>query len=157
MFKFLKTTLCYSPVIVTVALMFVNQATAADIVSNQTAITSKQSVSSTTHQQAQSAEETSVHKPANTTAQSGQSPTQGYGCLTGSGNNTFQGNEAVSRYEFAAALNACLNRVNQLLENSTAERATKEDFSPLQSQLEQYRLELDSLGNRIGGLDSQKK
>ena len=39
------------------------------------------------------------------------SPTERYGCLSGNSDRTFQGNQPVTRYEFAAGLNACLNQV----------------------------------------------
>jgi len=37
-----------------------------------------------------------------------------YGCIAGYPDGTFRGNRALTRYEFAAGLNACLDRVNEL-------------------------------------------
>ena len=37
-----------------------------------------------------------------------------YGCVAGYPNGTFQGNRALSRYEAAALLNACLDRVTEI-------------------------------------------
>lgn len=39
-----------------------------------------------------------------------------YGCLQGYPNRTFRGNRVITRYEFAAALSACLGSITQLLE-----------------------------------------
>ena len=53
---------------------------------------------------------------------------QRYGCITGYPDNTYLGNRVLSRYEFAAGLNACLNTINQqlglLLELSLEDIAT---------------------------------
>ncbi|MEY3223587.1 MAG: hypothetical protein RLZZ203_2443, partial [Cyanobacteriota bacterium] len=56
-----------------------------------------------------------------------QSLVERYGCVAGYPNSTYRGNRALSRYEFAAGLNACLDRVNELIATATADLATKED------------------------------
>jgi len=40
-----------------------------------------------------------------------------YGCIAGYP-GTYRGNRALTRYEFAAGLNACLDRVNELIAGS---------------------------------------
>jgi len=44
-----------------------------------------------------------------------QSLVERYGCIAGYPNGTYRGNRALTRYEFAAGLNACLDRVNELI------------------------------------------
>ncbi|MBD1877585.1 S-layer homology domain-containing protein [Coleofasciculus sp. FACHB-T130] len=84
-------------------------------------------------------------------------PTERYGCLSGNGDGTFQGNRPVTRYEFAAGLNACLNQVEQLIDNPAGNRVTQEGLTVPRSQLETYRLELERLRNRVDKLDTQTR
>ena len=85
------------------------------------------------------------------------SPAERYGCLSGNSDRTFQGNQPVTRYEFAAGLNACLNQVEQLINNPDANRVTQEGLGLPTSQLETYRLELERLRNRVDKLDAQTR
>ena len=41
-----------------------------------------------------------------------------YGCIVGYPDSTFRGNRALSRYEFAAGLNACMQQMERLLAES---------------------------------------
>jgi len=50
-----------------------------------------------------------------------------YGCIAGYPDGTFRGNRALTRYEFAAGLNACLDRVNELIAAATSDKVRKED------------------------------
>jgi hypothetical protein len=76
----------------------------------------------------------------------------GYSCLEGDRGN-YQGNRPVSRYEFAAGINACTDQINRLLKSPTANFATKQDLDAVQSQLEGDRSDLDSLRNRVDRLE----
>ena len=38
-----------------------------------------------------------------------------YGCIVGFPDRTYLGNQAISRYEFAAGVNACLNQIERLI------------------------------------------
>ena len=66
-------------------------------------------------------------QPTDWAFQALQSLVERYGCIAGYPNGTFRGNRAMTRYEFAAGLNACLNRVNELIATATADLVTKED------------------------------
>jgi len=48
----------------------------------------------------------------------------------------------LTRYEFAAGLNACLDRVNELIAAATADRVTREDLATLQRLQEEFSAEL---------------
>jgi hypothetical protein len=72
-------------------------------------------------------------KPTDWAFQALQSVVERYGCLVGYPDRTYRGNRALTRYEFAVGLNACLDRVNELIATSTAEIVKKEDLATLQS------------------------
>jgi len=54
------------------------------------------------------------------------------GSIAGYPNGTYRGNRALTRYEFAAGLNACLDRVNELIATATADIVSREDLATLQ-------------------------
>jgi hypothetical protein len=76
-----------------------------------------------------------------------------YGCLVGYPNRTFQGDRALSRWEFAAGLNACL----ATLERSVQENVTllKDDIEKLKRLAQEFEYELATLGTRIDNLESR--
>jgi len=67
-------------------------------------------------------------QPADWAFQALKSLNQRYGYIAGYPDNTYLGNRVLSRYEFGAGLNACLNTINQqlglLLELSLEDIAT---------------------------------
>lgn len=83
-----------------------------------------------------------------------QSLGERYGCITGYTDSTYRGNRALTRYEFAADLNACLDRVNKLIATATADQVTKEDITTLQRLQEEFATEIASLGGRVGALET---
>ncbi|WP_164928517.1 iron uptake porin [Gloeobacter violaceus] len=80
-----------------------------------------------------------------------------YGCLEGYPDKTYRGNRPLTRYEFAAGLNACLEKVNELITASTANLATKEDLATLQRLQEEFRNELAALRGRVDALEAKTK
>jgi hypothetical protein len=78
-----------------------------------------------------------------------------YGCIAGYPDGTFRGNRAMSRYEFAAGLNACLQQIEKLIAGSGSEFATKQDLAALQRLIDEFRPELDALGTRIDKLEGR--
>lgn len=52
-------------------------------------------------------------KPTDWAFQALQSLVERYGCIAGYPDKTFRGNRAITRYEFAAGLNACMDRINR--------------------------------------------
>jgi len=57
----------------------------------------------------------------------------------------------LTRYEFAG-LNACLDRVNELIAAATADRVTREDLATLQRLQEEFSAELATLRGRVDSL-----
>ncbi len=78
-----------------------------------------------------------------------------YGCIAGYPDGTFRGNRAMTRYEFAAGLNACLQQIERLITSSTAELATKQDLATLQRLVEEFRPELETLRTRLDTLEGR--
>ena len=72
-------------------------------------------------------------KPTDWAFQALQSLVERYGCIAGYPDKTYRGNRAMTRYEFAAGLNSCMDRVNDLIAASTADMAKKEDLATLRS------------------------
>ncbi len=78
-----------------------------------------------------------------------------YGCIAGYPDGTFRGNRAMTRYEFAAGLNACLQQVERLIASNTADFATKQDLATLQRLIEEFRPELETLRTRVASLEGR--
>lgn len=78
-----------------------------------------------------------------------------YGCIAGYPDGTFKGNRAMTRYEFAAGLNSCLQQVERLITSSTSGFATKQDLDTLQRLVNDFRPELTALGTRVDKLEGR--
>jgi len=78
-----------------------------------------------------------------------------YGCIAGYPDGTFRGNRALTRYEFAAGLNACLNQVERLIASSTADFVRRSDLEALQRLVSEFRTELTTLGARVDRLEGR--
>jgi hypothetical protein len=94
-------------------------------------------------------------KPTDWAFQALQSLVERYGCIVGYPDKTYRGNRALSRYEFAAGVNACLDRINELLAAATADLVRKEDLVALQKLQEQFAAELAALKGRVDALDAR--
>ncbi len=70
-----------------------------------------------------------------------------YGCIVGFPNQTYRGNQALSRYEFAAGLNACLNQIERLIASSEA--VLREDIETINRLMQEFEAELASLDGRV--------
>lgn len=92
-------------------------------------------------------------KPTDWAFQALQSLVERYGCIVGYPDKTFRGNRALTRYEFAAGLNACMDRINELIAASTADLVKKEDLLAVQRLQEEFAAELAALRGRIDALD----
>lgn len=78
-----------------------------------------------------------------------------YGCIAGYPDGTFRGNRSLSRYEFAAGVNACLQQIERLIASSTSEFVTKKDLETLQRLVDEFRTELTALGTRVDKLEGR--
>ncbi|WP_414530374.1 iron uptake porin [Nodularia chucula] len=94
-------------------------------------------------------------QPTDWAFQALQSLVERYGCIAGYANGTYRGNRALTRYEFAAGLNACLDRVNELITTATTDLVTKEDLATLQRLQEEFSAELATLRGRVDALEAR--
>jgi hypothetical protein len=94
-------------------------------------------------------------KPTDWAFQALQSLVDRYGCIVGYPDKTFRGDRSLSRYEFAAGLNACLNRVRELIGTSTNSLARRQDLDTLKRLVDEFSRELAVLRGRVDELDRQ--
>ncbi|MFN5748016.1 MAG: iron uptake porin, partial [Pseudanabaena sp.] len=84
-----------------------------------------------------------------------QSLVERYGCIAGYPDRTFRGKQATSRYEFAAGLNACLDKINEIISAGLADKVSKEDLATLKKLQEEFAAELATLRGRVDALDAK--
>lgn len=94
-------------------------------------------------------------KPTDWAFQAVQSLVERYGCIVGYPDKKYRGNQAMTRYEFAAGLNACMDRVNELIAAGTADLVRKEDLAILQKLQEEFAAELAVLRGRVDALEAR--
>ncbi|MDF0554410.1 iron uptake porin [Kamptonema sp. UHCC 0994] len=94
-------------------------------------------------------------QPTDWAFQALQSLVERYGCIAGYPDGTFRGNRALTRYEFAAGLNACLDQITRLIGGATANFVTKEDLAVLQRLQEEFASELATLRGRVDALEAR--
>lgn len=94
-------------------------------------------------------------QPTDWAFQALQSLVERYGVIAGYPDGTFKGNRALTRYEFAAGLNAALDRLNELIASSTAELVKREDLDTLRKLQEQFAAELATLRGRVDSLEAR--
>ncbi|KYC40014.1 S-layer protein [Scytonema hofmannii PCC 7110] len=83
-----------------------------------------------------------------------QSLVERYGVIAGYSDGTFKGNRTLTRYEFAAGLNAVLDKVNELLAAGLIEKVKKEDLDKLQQLQAEFAPESATLRSRIDTLEA---
>lgn len=94
-------------------------------------------------------------QPTDWAYQALQSLVERYGCIVGYPDGTYRGQSALTRFEFAAGLNACLDRISELIAASTADLATREDLATLQRLQEEFAAELATLRGRVDNLEAR--
>jgi len=92
-------------------------------------------------------------KPTDWAFQALQSLVERYGCIVGYPDKTYRGNRALSRYEFAAGLNACLDKIQELIAAATADFVKKEDLEVVKRLQEEFAAELAALRGRVEALE----
>jgi len=81
-----------------------------------------------------------------------QSLAERYGCLLAYPDDTYRGNRALTRYEFAAGLDACLNVVQRLIQEGTSQIGDS-DLSSIKRLQEEFAAELATLRARVDGIE----
>ena len=76
-----------------------------------------------------------------------------YGCIVGYPDQTYRGNNSLSRYEFAAGLNSCLNQIERLIASSEA--VLREDIETINRLIQEFEAELAALSGRVDNLEGR--
>ncbi|MFB2922572.1 iron uptake porin [Aerosakkonema funiforme] len=84
-----------------------------------------------------------------------QSLVERYGCIEGYPDRTFRGNRALTRYEFAAGLNACLNRITELVAATKPDSIDKEDLATIEKLQQDFSDQLTKLRGRVDVLETR--
>ncbi|MEH2108059.1 iron uptake porin [Nostoc sp.] len=91
-----------------------------------------------------------------------QSLVERYGCIAGYPDGTYLGNRSISRYEFAAGLDACLEKINEAMPaagyayaNNKINTVNNEDLILLQRLQGEFKSELQQLQQRIETVEKQ--
>ncbi len=156
MHKLLWNTIKLSPVVVAVAFATANSALAGEMNGNVPSVSEMAQAQKTDNiGQVTSVSQFSDVQPTDWAFQALQSLVERYGCIAGYPNGTYRGNRALTRYEFAAGLNACLDRVNELIATATADLVRKEDLATLQRLQEEFSAELATLRGRVDNLEAR--
>ncbi|ACK73065.1 Carbohydrate-selective porin OprB [Gloeothece citriformis PCC 7424] len=82
-----------------------------------------------------------------------QSLVERYGCIVGYPDRTYRGLRAMTRYEFASGLNACLNKITDLIGEGT--NILQEDLATLQRLQAEFEQELAGLSLKIENLEAR--
>ncbi|MBW4478403.1 MAG: iron uptake porin [Tolypothrix brevis GSE-NOS-MK-07-07A] len=152
--KPLWNVLKLSPLVVAASFLAANTAVAEEVKEKTTSV-SQLSQEANSIGQVTSVSQFSDVQPTDWAFQALQSLVERYGCIAGYPNGTYRGNRALTRYEFAAGLNACLDRVNELIATATADLVTKEDLATLQRLQEEFSAELATLRGRVDALEAR--
>ena len=140
-----------SPVVLAATFFAANSAFAGEATEKTTSVAELSEESNNIGQVTSVSQFTDV-QPTDWAFQALQSLVERYGCIAGYPNSTFRGNRALTRYEFAAGLNACLDRINELIAIAT-EKVGSGDLETLKRLQEEYAAELATLRGRVDGLE----
>lgn len=91
-------------------------------------------------------------QPTDWAFQALQSLVERYGCIAGYPDGTFRGDRALTRYEFAAGVNACLDRILEIVGFSDV---PEEDLETIRALQDQFAAELATIRGRVDSLESR--
>ncbi|MEY4519302.1 MAG: hypothetical protein RLZZ499_1901, partial [Cyanobacteriota bacterium] len=77
-----------------------------------------------------------------------------YGCIAGFPNQTYRGDQALTRYEFAAGLNSCLNQIERLIASNSS-GVDQEQLDTINRLQQEFEAELATLGGRVDEIESR--
>ncbi|HEY9301616.1 MAG TPA: iron uptake porin [Phormidium sp.] len=94
-------------------------------------------------------------QPTDWAFQALQSLVERYGCIAGYPDGTYRGNRAITRYEFAAGVNACLDTIRESIAKSTESLAKRDDLIKLQKLQEEFAAEIATIRGRVDVLEAR--
>ena len=156
-----KSLLVASPAALAVVLVMPISASAAEASSSGFVVEEKSTSSISVDEPVQLAQVTSVSElsdvqPGDWAYTALQRLVEEYGCLEGYPDRTYRGNRALTRYEFAAGLNACLDVVVQLIGSGSQLdeiRRLQEEFA---AELATVRGQVDALETDVVELEANQ-
>ncbi|MBO9999092.1 MAG: carbohydrate porin [Cyanobacteria bacterium SID2] len=92
-------------------------------------------------------------QPTDWAFQALQSLVERYGCIAGYPDSTYRGNTFMTRYEFAAGLNACLDQIVSLI--GGGESIDPADLATIRRLQEEFTAELAALRGRVDNLEAR--
>lgn len=159
MSKVIWKSLLASPVLLGAALAFSGSAVAQEAtVDSSVSVTSLEQINQYSAEggnnvaQVTSVSQLSDVQPTDWAFQALQSLVERYGCIAGYPDGTYRGNRAMTRYEFAAGLNACLDRI---LEITGLGGVTEEDLATIRQLQDQFAADLAVIRGRVDSLESR--
>lgn len=159
MSKVIWKSLLASPVLLGAALAFSGSAVAQEAtVDSSVSVTSLEQINeysaegSNNVAQVTSVSQLSDVQPTDWAFQALQSLVERYGCIAGYPDGTYRGNRSMTRYEFAAGLNACLDRI---LEITGLGGVTEEDLATIRQLQDQFAADLAVIRGRVDSLESR--
>ena len=84
-----------------------------------------------------------------------QSLANRHNCALGYQDGTFRGNKVINRYQFATGIDACLQKINELIARKGANIVDEQDLIILQRLQNEFRAELNQLQERIISLEEK--
>jgi hypothetical protein len=90
--------------------------------------------------------------PSDWAFQALQSLVENYGCIQGYPDRTFRGQRSLTRFEFAAGLNACLDVMAVLISQSGI---NPEDLATIRRLQEEFQAELATMRGRVDALEAE--
>ena len=152
MTKMLWKTLLVGPAALGAALAVSGNAIAAEAITTESAAVEPATAGIVVAEPIQLAQVTSVSElsdvqPSDWAFTALQRLVEEYGCLEGFPDRTYRGNRALTRYEFAAGLNACLDVVIQLIDGGT-------DLDEIRRLQEEFAAELATIRGRVDTLET---
>ena len=76
-----------------------------------------------------------------------------YNCISGFPNGTFRGQQSLSRYEFAAGLNSCLQQIESLI--ASEQTIASEDLQTIERLSRDFETELAAIAGRLDNLETR--
>ncbi|MEG3896870.1 MULTISPECIES: iron uptake porin [unclassified Microcoleus] len=94
-------------------------------------------------------------QPTDWAFQALQSLVERYGCIAGYPDGTYRGNRALTRYEFAAGVNACLDKIRESIAKQTQNQVNRNDLIKVQKLQEEFAAEIATLRGRTDLLEAR--
>jgi porin len=84
-----------------------------------------------------------------------QSLTERYGCIQSYPDRAYRGNVALTRYEFAAGLKSCINKVDEMIRNGLSDKVSQEDLNVLNRLQSEFTSELGVISQKVNNLEQR--